>query len=120
MNRLALGKAGEEMVAEYLKASGYKILARGYRNKCGEIDIIAERDMVIHFIEVKTRTSFNYGLPAEAVNSQKLKHITNVANAYINSMENRIKRNQVEGEYIDLEYVIDVAEVIINHIEGVQ
>lgn len=119
MNKIAIGKAGEEMVAQYLIATGYEILDRGFRNKCGEIDIVARKDNVIHFIEVKTRTSFNYGRPVEAVNPTKLNHIKKVAGSYINSMELRIKREMIQGEFINYEYMIDVAEVLINHIKGV-
>lgn len=81
--RLVLGKSGEEAAISFLKSSGYKIIARNYKVKLGEIDIIAEDKGVICFIEVKTRNSEKFGLPAEAVAGRKQKQISRVALVYL-------------------------------------
>ncbi|MCM8784945.1 MAG: YraN family protein [Candidatus Omnitrophica bacterium] len=83
MRNIELGKFGEEKGIEFLKKNGYKIIERNYRTKIGEIDIIAKKKREIVFIEVKTRSSDNYGLPEGAVNQRKLKKIEKVAYLYL-------------------------------------
>lgn len=56
ISSLQIGKTGEDRAVEYLKKSGYKIRARNFRVKTGEIDIVAERNKTIVFVEVKTMT----------------------------------------------------------------
>lgn len=85
MKNLELGKIGEEKAIEFLKKNGYKIIEKNYRTKIGEIDIIAKRKKEIIFIEVKTRSSDEFGLPEEAVNEIKLRKIEKVALTYLNS-----------------------------------
>lgn len=76
MALIELGAAGEKQAVKYLKKSGYKILKRNFRNPFGEIDIVAERDGTVAFIEVKTRLTDTFGTPAEAVNeSRKRRYI---------------------------------------------
>ena len=78
-----LGNAGENFAANYLEQHGYKILARNFRIHSAEIDIIAELDGVIIFVEVKTRSSTKYGLPAEAVNFSKQQKIIEAAGVFL-------------------------------------
>ena len=81
------GKIGEEIAQNYLKNNGYKIVKNNFRNKIGEIDIIAyDRDILV-FIEVKYRKNSQFGLPREAVNSYKQRKIRMVASAYINKFK---------------------------------
>lgn len=77
------GKCGENAVASYLKKMGYKILERNYRNKIGEIDIIAKNKENLVFVEVKTRSSDKFGTPAEAVTYYKKQKIVNAAKYYL-------------------------------------
>lgn len=72
MQKLALGKYGEDFACNLLKKSGYKIIARNFRSRFGEIDIIAQDKDTLVFVEVKTRWSKRFGLPEEAVTPQKL------------------------------------------------
>lgn len=69
------GKTGEDISTEYLEKNGYQIIERNFRCNQGEIDIIAIQKNEIIFIEVKTRSNAHYGLPAEAVNIPKKKHL---------------------------------------------
>lgn len=78
-----LGDFGETAAANYLQKKGYKILSRNYCVKGGEIDIIAIKKSVISFIEVKTRSSELFGLPVEAVNRNKIKHMLTAAERYL-------------------------------------
>ena len=78
-----LGRAGELKAAEYLKKKGYKVLQTNYKTHLGEIDIIAEQQSEIVFVEVKTRTSEDFGLPSEAVNAKKIEKYYKVATEYL-------------------------------------
>ena len=69
--RKRLGDAGEQAAANYLAARGYEIICRNYRAPGGELDLVAHKDGVTIFVEVKTRTSAAYGTGAEAVTSKK-------------------------------------------------
>jgi putative endonuclease len=69
--RQALGARGEAMAAEWYEANGYDVLARNWRCRDGEIDIVAARGGVVVVCEVKARTSEAFGSPAEAVDDRK-------------------------------------------------
>jgi len=78
-NNHALGKSGEAEAADFLKNNGYKILAKNYRSKSGEVDIVARDKETVCFVEVKTRSSDRFGLPQEAVSNYKQKQIVKTA-----------------------------------------
>lgn len=82
-----VGRWGEDAAACYLERSGYTILGRNIRTRYGEIDILARQhpDGELVFVEVKTRTSLNFGFPEEAVDSRKLEHMGLAADAYLES-----------------------------------
>jgi putative endonuclease len=79
----SLGKKGEDLASEYLRKKGYKVKARNYKTRLGEIDIIAEKDNVIVFVEVKTRSNNSFGCPFEAVHQKKRQKLKNVALLYL-------------------------------------
>lgn len=83
MNHIALGEKGEAAAVEYLRRHGYAVLQQKYRTRTGEIDIIAKKDGVLVFVEVKTRRSTRYGLPAEAVTYRKQQKIIQTALCYL-------------------------------------
>jgi putative endonuclease len=74
-SRQALGRWGEERAARYLTDLGYNLLARNLRTPYGEIDLIAWRDGITVFVEVKTRTSTTFGMPEDAVTLRKQAHL---------------------------------------------
>ncbi|MFA6711869.1 MAG: YraN family protein [Candidatus Caldatribacteriota bacterium] len=78
-----IGKIGEELARHYLSKKGYHILEQNYRVVFGEIDIIAEKNNCICFIEVKCRKSQKYGLPEESITKYKMNKIIKVAQLYI-------------------------------------
>lgn len=82
INRRKIGAVYEDMAVNYLEKSGYKILERNYGNSYGEIDIIAKKDEVIVFVEIKFRSNNRYGDPLEAVNLHKQHKIIRVAQYY--------------------------------------
>ncbi|MBP5307114.1 MAG: YraN family protein [Paludibacteraceae bacterium] len=82
-DRNALGVRGEEYAREYLKAQRYVIREANWRWKEKEIDIIAQKGDVLVIVEVKTRSSLDYGRPEDAVDDRKIRFLTAAANAYI-------------------------------------
>ncbi len=76
------GRLGEDLTEYYLKRSGYEILKRNFRIKGGEIDIIAAKDGIIAFVEVKTRDISAFEVGAKAVGNRKRRLIINAAVSY--------------------------------------
>lgn len=81
--RINLGKRGEDLAAVYLKKQGFQIISRNYRQKTGELDIIAKDKKTLVFIEVKTRSSLLFGQPFEAVTSTKQAQLRRIAQDYM-------------------------------------
>jgi putative endonuclease len=82
-----LGKKGEELAVEYLRENGYEILDRNWTFQKAEIDIIAQKDHFLAVIEVKTRSSIEFGLPQDFVKPKKIQLLVKAVNAYINYRE---------------------------------
>ena len=80
VNKRKVGAKYEAMAADYLQKKGYRIMERNFRSPFGEIDIIAEKDGVIVYVEIKYRSSLQYGDPLEAVAYRKQRQICRVAN----------------------------------------
>ncbi len=89
MEQKELGKKGEELALRFLKKKGYRFIEKNYVCKMGEMDIIAKEKDTLVFIEVKTRTSTEFGPPQLAVNSRKQRQLSKVALNYLN--EKRLK-----------------------------
>ena len=83
MRNIKLGKYGEEKAEEFLKKNGYRIIEKNFRTKFGEIDIIAKNKKHIVFIEVKTRSSLDFGYPEESVSRRKFNRIKKCAEIYL-------------------------------------
>ncbi|MFH0702977.1 MAG: YraN family protein [bacterium] len=82
---LTKGKIGENIAVEFLMKKGFKILARNWRySRYGEIDVIAIDGQTLVFIEVKSRSSLNFGYPVEAINFSKIEKMKNLAEIYLN------------------------------------
>jgi putative endonuclease len=81
--RLLLGQVGEKLALTYLQGLGYKILHCNYRQRFGEIDIVADDHGTVVFIEVKTRIESRFGLPGEAVTLRKQRQLSKVALEYL-------------------------------------
>lgn len=82
MNKRHIGGIKEQLAAKYLQDKGLHILETNYRNRFGEIDIIAKDNDTIVFIEVKYRKTASTGHPEEAVNYKKIKTICKVSDYY--------------------------------------
>ena len=109
------GQLGEDAATKFLEAHGYKIVARNFRIRSAEIDIIAQIDGVIIFVEVKARSNIRHGLPVEAVNIRKQRKIIEAASVFLQ-----------DENFSDCACRFDVVEVFlrgelvesINHIEN--
>lgn len=75
----AVGRFGEDLAAAHLEAAGLSVLARNWRCRIGEIDIVARDDDTVVFVEVKTRSGLGFGHPAEAVTAAKAARIHRLA-----------------------------------------
>ena len=77
------GSTGETLAAVYLSDKGYRILQKNWRHSRWEVDIIAEKDTILHFIEVKTRRTKEFGHPEENVDNKKIRNLMNAAEEYL-------------------------------------
>ena len=93
------GDWGEALAAEYLEARGCRIVEREWRCRLGEIDLIAEQEGTILFVEVKLRTNLRYGMPREYVTAKKQEKLRAAALLYLSERE------------LDVPARFDVAEV---------
>ncbi len=117
--RTALARSGEQIAARFLISRGWRILDRNARyGRNGEIDIVAERDGVLAFVEVKTRRADVFGTPGEAVTARKRSRIRTLARMWL-------MHNRPAGERRFDVIRFDVVEVRgagssfrINHLEG--
>ena len=113
----ALGNDGENLACKYLENNEYDIMERNFKCTQGEIDIVAydRQNKEIVFIEVKTRTNFNYGFPSEAVNKLKQRHILESVKYYLycKGLEDSFVRFDV------IEIVVRGMEYKLNHLKGV-
>lgn len=80
---MLMGRKGEDMAGTYIADLGFQILERNWRHRRFEIDIIACRQEVLHFIEVKTRTSTLFGYPEEGVSNKKLRSMIRCGTAFV-------------------------------------
>ena len=83
IERKELGRRGEQLALRYLKKNGYRLIQTNYVCKLGEMDIIAQERDTLAFIEVKTRTTTEFGPPQLAVNSSKQRQLSKVALNYL-------------------------------------
>lgn len=79
-----LGNRGEELAAEYLENNGYNILDRKWQYQKAEIDLIATKGDILAVVEVKTRSSIDFGLPQDFVNKKKIRLLVAAINEYVN------------------------------------
>lgn len=86
-DKIKTGREGENLATEFLKKKGFEIVARNYRFKRSEIDIIVKKDDWLLFIEVKTRSSADYGEPEEFVDLAKARMIFAAAEEFIFSTD---------------------------------
>lgn len=80
-----LGKLGEDLAVEYLQKNGYEILETNWTFQKAEIDIIAKKEEILAIIEVKTRSSLEFGLPQDFVKPKKIQLLVKAVDGYVNA-----------------------------------
>ena len=83
VDRQALGRWGEDLAVRHLEAEGLEVVARNWRCREGELDLVARDGGVLVFVEVKTRTSARFGAPAEAVTPRKAARIRRLSQRWL-------------------------------------
>ena len=117
MTNKAIGKHGENLAKDFLKSKGFEILETNYRySRLAEIDIIACKNNVLHFVEVKTRTQNFFGSPLEAISHAKLKQIYLCAKYYLQNSSKRYNKIQIDAIGI----LLNSNENKINFVEDIQ
>ena len=109
MNNKKTGALGEALAEIMLLEKGYRILARNFCCRYGEIDIIAVKNNVPAFIEVKVRSNNRYGEPCEAVDIKKQRRIKNAARYFIAHCGRKYEK-----------FDFQVMEITVNHIEDLE
>jgi len=108
-----LGKLGEELAVSFLQKSGYAILETNWVFQKAEIDIIAQNDKILAVVEVKTRSSIEFGLPQDFVKSAKIKLMVKAINEYIvsNDLDVEVRFDIIainkEGDTYKIEHIED-------------
>lgn len=82
-NRSTIGRQGEELAAAFLEKKGFTVVARNYRHKKAEVDLIVKKDNWLVFVEVKTRSSSAFGEPEAFVDGKKARMILSAAEEFI-------------------------------------
>jgi putative endonuclease len=77
-----LGKEGEDLAAKWLLERGFSMLQQNWRHSYYEVDIIASKEGILHFIEVKTRRNSKFGEPEESVDEKKIRNLMKAAEEY--------------------------------------
>ncbi|MGB2762374.1 MAG: YraN family protein [Minisyncoccales bacterium] len=81
-HNLQIGRIGEEIAKEYLEDKDYNIMEQNCQTRYSEIDLIAKKNDVLVFVEVRTKTSEKFGSPEETINKEKIRKLVRSANAY--------------------------------------
>ncbi len=103
MNRKEVGDRGEKAAQSFLKKKGYRIKETNYRCREGEIDIVAEKKNCLIFIEVRTKTSGEFGSPEESVTGAKKNKLTATALSYVSSHKDMTESWQIDFIGIELD-----------------
>lgn len=107
MSNSSVGRLGEDKATSYLLSQGYSILQRNYRTKLGELDIVAKKQGIIIFCEVKTRIGDSKGKPYEAVDKRKLQHLYRACQLYV--LQNKLKNAKLSLQVISIELNWDLS-----------
>jgi putative endonuclease len=97
-SNIITGNSGEISAINYLKRHNFKIVEKNFRCRFGEVDIIAEKEKSLHFIEVKTRRSLAFGEPVEAIDWKKIEKMKICAEFFLQN--NDYSEHQIEFDAI--------------------
>jgi len=97
-----LGIKGELLAADFLQKNGYEILETNWVFQKAEIDIIAQKDTILAIVEVKTRTSADFGMPQDFVKGKKIQNLVKAVDQYMTEND------------LDLEVRFDIIGIVLN------
>ena len=97
-----LGKKGEQLAVDFLLSNGYTIIERNYRFEKAEVDIIAQKEDVLAIVEVKTRSTADFGNPQDFVKPKQIKNLIKAVDEYVT--ENQL----------DVEVRFDIIAIVKN------
>jgi putative endonuclease len=100
-----LGRNGETIAADFLQKNGYEILETNWVFQKAELDIVAQKDNILAIVEVKTRTSADFGLPQDFVKGKKIQNLVKAVDQYM-----------IEND-LDLEVRFDIIGIVLNNHE---
>lgn len=110
MNRFLRGREKEDLAVRYLTSKGYTILYRNFRTKFGEIDIVAEDGDCLVFVEVRSKSTEEFGTPEESINRIKIERIRRTAQYYLLNCE---------VHYVDVRFdVVSISGDKLEHIQN--
>lgn len=117
-SHLQIGSLGEQLACDLLSSKGYRVIERNFRSKYGEIDLIAIKDDIYVFVEVKCRVGNRKGKPYEAVNKPKLFKIQETAQLYV--LQKKLKKYKLSVHVVSIELNEDLSVKECKHFENVQ
>jgi putative endonuclease len=120
VNRRAVGALGEKVAAGFLKKRGYRIIETNYRCRDGEIDIIARQGETLVFVEVRTKSSRDFGSPEESITAAKKARLRTLAARYAQEHDGLplLQRIDVVSVELDRKGKLSRIELIENAVEG--
>ncbi|MES2863362.1 MAG: YraN family protein [Bacteroidota bacterium] len=107
-----LGKLGEELAADYLIENGYEVLETNWTFQKAEVDIIAQKNAILAVIEVKTRSSIDFGLPQDFVKPKKINLLVKAINEYVtvNDLDVEVRFDIIAIHAKEKQFVIEHLE----------
>ena len=110
-----IGSYGENLAIDYLVKKNYNLLAKNFRNRHGEIDLIFKESDTIIFIEVKSRYSYHFGLPRESVTYFKQKQIIYISNYFL--YKYKLLNHNCRFDVIEINFHIDSSKYELNFLK---
>ncbi len=109
------GEFGEKFAVDYLRRKSFRILAKNYRLRFGEIDIVAKKGKTLVFCEVKTREGSRFGEPFEAVTERKRERLKKLAEGYL--LAEKPDFEEIRFDVISI-FIDKEKSIFVNHLEG--
>ena len=113
--RHTLGRRGEQLAAEHLERLGYRVVARNYRTRFGELDLVASDEYVLVFCEVKTRRS---GDPWQNLGDAKRRQVRSMGATWLAEVHDRPRTSELRFDAIGIRLDRDGALVSLDHLQG--
>ena len=114
MNRRSIGQGGEDLAWNHLRRAGYTLVARNFRSRYGEIDLVVERGGVIVFVEVRSRRGDRFGTALESIDARKQRQIGRMAAEFL--ARRRLGDRRARFDVVAVEW--QDAEARIDHLEN--